>query len=388
MRSAFSKVAACAIVAGAACIAPMSASTVSAQNLKDIKPSPPLLLKQQGSFYVGGNTVHSDATGWDTIGLPQYSTGDITVNQMYVQFQVPADSKRLPIVFVHGCCLSSKTWETTPDGRMGWYEYFTRSGYPTYLADQVGRARSGFNATPYNNVRSGALPRTGQAPILMAGAQFAWDAFRFGPSFGVPWPDEQFPINKVNQLYKQAIPDLIMSTIPNLDPSTFFTHLFDPETDIPTPTQMAKLAKELGGAILVGHSELSPFPTQAAIKDPTGVRAIIQLETGCFTNLTAEHVQILKKIPILIIEGDHYATPRPPAECVTMRTQINNAGGDMTYLDLPSAGLHGNSHMFMQDLNNLKVADVIMKWIDKHVKMKRDDDRGHDCGPHHNEICY
>src|SRR5690606_36886913 len=122
------------------------------------------------------------------------------------------------VVFVHGCCLSSKTWETTPDGRMGWFEYFTRKGYPTYLADQVGRARSGFDATPYNQVRAGATPDT-QAPMLMASAQFAWQVFRFGPSFGESWPDEQFPTDKADELYKQAIPDLILSTIPHIAPA-------------------------------------------------------------------------------------------------------------------------------------------------------------------------
>ena len=40
----------------------------------------------------------------------------------------------------------------------------------------------------------------------------------------------------------------------------------------------------------------------------------------------------------------------------------------MTFIALPSVGLYGNSHMFMQDKNNLQVADVIMKWIDEHVE--------------------
>jgi hypothetical protein len=351
---------------------------VAAQSLRDIKPSAPLVLKQQGSFFVGGRIVFSPSTGWDTIGLPQFSQGEITVDQMYVQFQVPMDVDRLPIVFVHGCCLSSKTWETTPDGRMGWFEYFTRKGFPTYLADQVGRARSGFDATPYNQVRAGQLPITDQAPMLMAGAPFVWQAFRFGPSLGVPWPDEQFPLNKIGELSKQAIPDLIMTTLVPRNPANLFPELGNPDSYLPTGIAMAKLAKDLGGAILVGHSESAGFPTQAAIKDPTGVRAIIQLETGCFANLTPAHIKILKKIPILIVEGDHYDTPRPPPECVTMRQQINAAGGDMTYLQLPSAGLFGNSHMFMQDKNNLKVADVLIKWIDKHVKRKgRDDDDDH-----------
>jgi len=28
----------------------------------------------------------------------------------------------------------------------------------------------------------------------------------------------------------------------------------------------------------------------------------------------------------------------------------------------------GNSHMFMQDNNNLQIADVIIQWIDEHVR--------------------
>ena len=60
-----------------------------------------------------------------------------------------------PIGIVHGCCLSTKSWQTTPDGRMGWDEYFVRQGFDTYMIDQVGRARSGFDATAYNMVRTG-----------------------------------------------------------------------------------------------------------------------------------------------------------------------------------------------------------------------------------------
>ena len=79
----------------------------------------------------------------------------------------------MPLVLVHGCCLSSKTWETTPDGRMGWYEYFTRLGHPTYLAEQSGRARSGFNGTIYNEVKLGMRAPNEQPFVLLATYQFA-----------------------------------------------------------------------------------------------------------------------------------------------------------------------------------------------------------------------
>src|SRR5438132_824973 len=339
-------------------------TVAAAQSRSDVRqPSEPLVLKAQGSFFVGGRQMFSDAAGWNLIGLlGQFSSGDVTVDQMYVQFQIPENSRRrVPIVFVHGCCLSSKTWETTPDGRMGWYEYFTRRGFSTYLAEQSGRARSGFNATIYNDVKGGLQPLTAQPPVLLGTAQFAWSVFRFGPSLGTVWPDEQFPMDKVQQLYKQVIPDLILTEVPSLT-----AEFVSPLTNNPTVANMAALARDLSGAILVGHSQSSVFPTQAVLKGLPGIRGIIQLETGCLSNLTADEIAMMAKVPMLVVVGDHFATPQPTPGCVTEMNQINAAGGDMSFIALPSVGLHGNSHMFMQDRNNLQVADIIIKWIDDH----------------------
>ncbi len=78
----------------------------------------PITLQSEGSFFVGGQDEQSD--GLSPTPGPSAS-GTWTVNQMYVQYQRPATVKHLPIVLIHGCCLTGKTWETTPDGRMGWY---------------------------------------------------------------------------------------------------------------------------------------------------------------------------------------------------------------------------------------------------------------------------
>ena len=354
---------ACYVLFGAVLGLAALGSPASAQTVSDVQaPAVPLILKEQGSFFVGGQTAYSDATGWDKIGF-DFGTGNVTIDQMYVQFQKPYSlQQHVPVVFVHGCCLSSKTWETTPDGRMGWYEYFTRRGHPTYLADQSARARSGFNGTVFNEVKEGRKPPSAQPPVLLATYEFAWSVFRFGPSFGTPWPDEQFPMDKVAELYKQVIPDLILTEVPSLT-AEFVT----PVTDNPTVINMAALARELNGAILVGHSQSSGFPTQAALKNPTGIKGIVQLETGCFSNLTQDQVATLAKIPMLVMVGDHFSTPQPTPECAREMAQINGAGGDFTFVTLPSLGMHGNSHMFMQDRNNLTVADVILSWIDQHV---------------------
>ena len=36
----------------------------------------------------------------------------------------------------------------------------------------------------------------------------------------------------------------------------------------------------------------------------------------------------------------------------------------------PERGIRGNSHMIMQDKNNLQIADLILKWIDERVSKR------------------
>ena len=128
------------------------------------QPDKPLVLKAQGSFFVGGEKVEQTQAELGDLG----PGGHITVNQMYVRYMVPQGGERnLPVVMVHGATLTGKSWETTPDGRMGWDEYFVRKGHPVYVPDQVGRGRSGFNQAVFNNVRAGSAPPA-EPPALAA----------------------------------------------------------------------------------------------------------------------------------------------------------------------------------------------------------------------------
>jgi len=337
----------------------MFASAMILPAADDLKK--PLVLASQGSFFVGGESKSVTASGPN----PQAPavTGDITVNQMYVQFQTPVGGNHTPIVMVHGCCLSSKTWETTPDGRMGWNEYFVRKGRPTYLADQVSRARSGFDGSRINAVRTGAVPPSQLPNILTASHQTAWAVFRFGPTFNTPFPDGQFPIEAVDELYKQMIPDLnSLLPIPN-----------------PTWTNMAALAVKLRGAVLIGHSESGFYPEQAALIDPTGVKGIVSIEMPCVTNLTSPQLSTLAKIPTLVMFGDHLGDVKGGVanwatsfeSCQTFVKQVSDAGGDAQMMHLPKMGIKGNSHMLMQDRNNLQLADLILDWTDMHVEGKK-----------------
>jgi hypothetical protein len=353
-------------------------SLVCAQEFQDLKPSPPLVLRGEGSFFIDG---FPEAIASKYISPANFASdaGNAIVNQMYVEYQRPLIRRgSYPLVIVHGCCLSSKSWQTTPDGRMGWQEYFVRQGFDVYLGEQVSRGRSGFNALPYQKVLVGDAPPSSNPPILIATDAFAWRVFRWGDfNTLTPFPDEQFPMNTVGvgpgatlTFYNQVIPDL-NSTLPNVPPgcANGTCTPTNPEAVYSTPAAMAQLANDLSGAILMGHSQSSGYPTMAALqKGSKGVRGIIQLETGCFGNLNSADIAILKNIPILVMVADHFSTPQPSPTCVTEMQQINGAGGDMTFISLPAIGIHGNSHMMMLDRNNLEVADVLIDWIDRHVK--------------------
>lgn len=322
----------------------------------------PLTIKEQGSFFVGGESKTVSAPGRGPIPA---QTGEITVNQMYVQYQIPLKGDRhVPVVMVHGCCLSSKTWETTPDGRMGWSEYFVRKDRSVYLADQVSRARSGFDPSAFNAVRSGDSPPAQLPTILAATHQVAWTVFRFGPKFGEAFADGQFPIAAMDELYKQMIPDL-NSTLS--------------QTSNPTWTQMAALGVKLRGAVLMGHSESGFFPEQAALIDAKGIKGIVSIEMPCVTDLGATKIALLAKIPTLVMFGDHLGdvTGGPVSwaqsfeTCKTFVDQLKTAGGDAEMMHLPAMGIKGNSHMLMQDKNSDQLADLVIAWIDRHVETKK-----------------
>jgi pimeloyl-ACP methyl ester carboxylesterase len=345
--------------------------SAGAQELADVKPAKtPLVLRERGSFMVGGETREQTPAQLSSIfGQPLDKGGHVRIHQMYVQYMVPMKSVGAPVVMMHGATLSGKTYETTPDGRMGWDEYFVRKGHAVYVPDQVSRARSGFDPTIYNDVRTGLLPANKLPNIFRQSDEVNWQVFRFGPVMGTPFPDEQFPVAAAEQMAMQAIPDLnAVLPAPN-----------------PTYKAMADLAVQLKGAVLMGHSESGAFPIHAALTNIDGVKGLILVEPGRCNGygnayLSEQDIATLARVPILAVFGDHLDVPTGMPnfswkdafeDCNKFIGRINAAGGKAEMLHPPALGIHGNSHMIMQDKNNLQIADLIMKWMDRAVDAKR-----------------
>jgi pimeloyl-ACP methyl ester carboxylesterase len=350
-----------ALIAATSGVALAVSTGAQAQALKDVQTADkPLVLKAQGSFFVGGETVEQTAGELGDLG----PSGHITVNQMYVRYMVPQGGDgNVPVVMVHGATLTGKSWETTPDGRIGWDEYFVRRGHPVYVPDQVGRGRSGFNQAAFNNARTGTAPATGLARWIRFSDEVVWPNFRFGSKPGEPYADSQFPVAAVDELSKQGVPDVSFGGLPNPNPT--FKALSD-------------LATQLNGAVLMGHSQGGPFPLAAALLNPGVAKGLVLVEPGrCPADYTDAQIKTLAAIPILVLFGDHRDTPtgigiRPSWQlsfegCQKLIDRLTAAGGQAEMLDPAARGIKGNSHMIMQDKNHLQIADLILKWIDERV---------------------
>ena len=337
--------------AAAALMAVASALPAAAQDAA--RPAPgPLTIEKQGSFFVGGRDVRSDTLST----LPAYaSSGTITVDQVYVRYQVPMDAgRRHPITLIHGCCLTGATWETTPDGRMGWDEYFVRKGHPTYVIDQAWRGRSATSPAAINSVRTGKAPVEELPTVFAAAHEPAWAIFRFGPQHPQVFPGMLFPLEAQGEFWKQMVPDWLASL----------------PTPNPTVPALSELAVRLGGTVLVSHSQSGIYPFQTAALNRQGIAGIVSIEPGACPAANGD-LKPYAGLPILVLFGDYVDqsqrwAPRLRA-CREFVEAANAAGGKAELVLLPEIGICGNSHMLMQDRNSLEIADWLAGWIGRHV---------------------
>jgi len=308
-----------------------------------------LVLKKQGTFYVGGTIEFRSPNSSTTVtGDPRSLPGNIAVHQMYVEYQIPAALKyQYPIVFMHGGGHTGEFFRTTPDGRDGWFTSFTKRGFAVYSVDGSNRGRAGWDPTARFQASQGLL-----LPSLMQSANMysepsAWVAFRWGPTYGEWYPNTQFPKDAKDQYLRQIQPAY---------------------RDAPANGYLAAdlqaLVDKIGPCILLGWSTGSTNVMTAASNASYAprVKGLIGIEG--FTANSGGDPNLVKGIPQLTVLGDHNdKTPN-----VAWSNTINGLGGDSTTVYLPDVGIFGNGHTLAIELNNEQIADLIENWIQQHVK--------------------
>ena len=332
----------------------------------------PLSLAKQGSFFAGG-TVITSATG-DTFH------GD----EAYVEFQIPHDARELPMVMWHGGGQFSKTWESTPDGRDGYEQIFTRRGFAVYVIDQPRRGNAG-RSTVGTTI-----------PNAAPSESFIWSVFRLGswspPAAPAFFPNVQFPKDVPG-----ALDQYYLQETPNTGPEGINEATRELES-----SAVVDLFNKIGPGILLTHSNSGQYGWTTGILAPNLVRAIVAYEPAAYafpsddvpSDIPTQNAQLaaitapqlyspeqfnnLTQMPILIIFGDNIDFDTPSSNfgvelwrLVTHRAAqfadaVNKRGGNAQVLYLPSIGLRGNTHFAFSDLNNVQVADQLSHYLHEH----------------------
>ncbi|WP_276481479.1 alpha/beta hydrolase [Paraflavitalea pollutisoli] len=346
------------------------AATITSCNTAKQSTSGPLVIDRQGSFAAGGALTTQPGI-FDPIKHGAYQPVDpptegqtLHGDHAYVFYQVPANRRKLPLVFWHGHGQFTKTWETTPDGREGFQTLFLRRRFPVYLLDQPRRGHGGRSTEPIN-----LIPTPDD--------QLWFGIFRFGvwPQF---YPGVQFSNNPgaLNQFFRQGAP--------NIGP-------YNADVNI---RAVSAIFDSIGAGILVTHSQSGGPGWRTALRNPN-VKAIVAYEPGgdylfpegetpaaivlrgrtiVPPTVPVQEFKKLTKIPIVIYYGDNI--PDSPSEnpgqeqwrvflqvARQWRDVVNKYGGDVTLVHLPEIGIHGNTHFPFADLNNVQIADLLSTWL-------------------------
>lgn len=334
--------------------------------------SAPIIIQEQGSFTVGGTVIKAPGV-FDPIKQGAYNPSGVSADGQtfhgdyaYVFYQIPENSRKLPLIFWHGHGQSAKTWETTPDGREGFQNIFLRKRFGVYLIDQPRRGRASRSIEP---VTLNPVPDE----------QLWFGIFRLGawPDF---YPGVQFSKkpDALNQFFRQMVPN---------------TGPYNAEVNI---AAVSELFNRIGEGILITHSQSGGPGWRTAIRN-SRICAIVSCEPGGdflfpegeapdsikLSGRTINPVVVplsdfmkLTRIPVIIYYGDNIpkkSTQNPGQEqwraflevALKWRDVVNSHGGDVTVVHLPGIGIKGNTHFLMSDLNNAEIADQMYRFLKK-----------------------
>ena len=314
----------------------------------------PLVLRGMGSFHVGGKLVEISGRPVKEVtftpgGVPAKvdPNGTYQTGQMYVQYFLPQNEHgAVPLLLWHGGGMTGVNYETTPDGRQGWLEFFLRKGWSVYNSDAVERGRSGWAMYP------DVIP--GEPVFLTTANPFA--RFRIGEADGYSSDPakrkylggSQFPAEGYDNFVKQIVPRWTTTDQMTID-------AYVAEVDKVCP------------CVIAFHSQAGQFGFKVAQARPDKVKALIAVEPAGVGD--PARADVLKSIPVLMVYGDYI---EQDARWPTIRKlgtefgdKITAAGGSVDVVNLPAVGIKGNSHMIMIDRNNLEVAQLIQDWLVK-----------------------
>ena len=181
--------------------------------------------------------------------------------------------------------------------------------------------------------------------------------FRIGQGLGswnadpVKWKvneGSQFPVEGYDNFVKQIVPRWTT-------------------TDDAIIAAYTALVDKVCPCVVLVHSQAGQFGQKVAQARPDKVKALVLVEPAGLGD--PSQLDRLKNTPILTVYGDFIEQdsrwPTIRANQLKQLDAVRAAGGRADVVNLPQAGIKGNSHMMMMDKNSDQVADVIQQWLVK-----------------------
>ena len=317
---------------------------------------PVLRIARQGSTEAGGRMINCATNDGGDPKSTRWPAGHVMVDNVYATYQYPAEMRHPhPILFNSGGGHTARVYDTTPDGREGWLTLFVREGFAVYGVDRPNTGRSGTDICKINAVKLGLAPTTQLPAINRYAAESSWVTFRWGPKYGEPYPNTQFPIEAADKYFPQTV-STYRDSQETLKSVAAFSALID---KVPEPV----ILQTWSSSGLLGYL--------TAAERPERVKAILAIETSvtAFDEIPPASRQKLAAIPILIVIGDH-AQDRVDASR-KFQKEMAAIGGRVTVDVLPEAGIYGNGHTMMLEKNNKQIMHRMIAWLEGTVYRPR-----------------
>lgn len=356
-------------------------------NWKEVPVISQETLGGKGVFYVGGRIKDENNK--------HYLTG-----QMFVEVYVPNEIiQPYPIVFFHGAGQTNVNWLITPDGRMGWSDYFVRQGYVVFLAEQPARGRSAYHPQTDGSLMYRSMEEMQER---FTSDQGKWTQAKLHTQ----WPDDG------HRMSEPIFKSFAQSQVEYLSSNRRSQEM--------VLACAGELLAKTGPTILVTHSQAGPFGWTILDMFPELVKAIVALEPSGppfsedlsrplaknygVAEIPLHYVPSVKspadfKLELLrapheklsdgwVMEEPAYQLPNlqnTPIAIITGEASYHagydhlishfftQAGVEHDFIRLEEVSIHGNGHMMMLEKNNLEIAEFIHKWICKSIKKVKEE---------------
>ena len=346
-RNTWNSVLPLAIACMAACTTP-AAFADGERAFLDARKKPHIVLQSTGAYIAGGKVVSNPADPKQTLSC----------DHGYVEYFIPAEPRKVGLVLWHSS--GTKVFENRWDGGEGYKSMFLRQRYPVYLWDGPRVGRANWSCEPISFKPQWSDP-----------ANFA--GWRFGPEYFKWVPGLQFPVNDA-EAWNQA-------TRGRYDE---FDSL---ENALMQAEAAGKAIDKIGPVVAVTSSAGGWRAMLSALKVSNGnMKGIVAYETPGYVFPEGEgpapnpggpfgphavplaEFKKLTKFPIQLVFSDNLGLTLPmwPEAFKTARVFcdiVNRHGGDCEILNLPEAGIRGNSHIPPADMNNEQIAAEMSKWL-------------------------